>query len=91
MRWDDESPIRFAFSVFALAVGGYVFATTEPSYYLHLPATVLIVLAIWGFLLAVVPRSRAERGTPHRWLIVVAEWAVFVAIVIVAGWAAVSS
>jgi hypothetical protein len=62
MRWDDQSPLRLALSLFELVVGGYLFATTEPSYCLHLPAVLLILLGSWGLMLAVVPRLRAEDG-----------------------------
>ncbi|OGO51757.1 MAG: hypothetical protein A2Z32_10225 [Chloroflexi bacterium RBG_16_69_14] len=90
MRWDEESRLRVVVSLVALAVGAYGFATTEPTYYLHLPAVVLVVFAVWGLLLAVVPDLRGKRGTPHRVLIVAASWAVVLLIIVILGRAAVS-
>jgi hypothetical protein len=91
MRWDDESRVRVAVSLAVLAVGAYVFATTEPRYYLHLPAAWLIVFAVWGLLLAVVPELRGQQGNPHRLMIVAGSWAVVLLIMIVVGRAAASS
>jgi peptidoglycan/LPS O-acetylase OafA/YrhL len=91
MRWDDESRVRVVVGLAALVVGAYVSATTEPTYYLHLPAVWLIVFGVWGLLLAVVPELRGEQGNPHRLLIVVGSWTLVLLIMIVVGRAAVSS
>ncbi len=91
IRWDDESRWRVVLSLAALTVGAYVFATTDPAQYLHLPAVLLIVVAVWGFLLAVIPVLRAERGNPHRFLIAAASWALVILIFVVVGRAAVQS
>ncbi len=91
IRWDEESRLRVVVSLAGLAFGAYLFATTEPTYYLHLPAVLLMVVAVWGLLLAVIPGLRAERGNPHRFLIVAASWALVILIFVVVGRAAVSS
>lgn len=91
IRWDEESRLRVVVSLAALAIGAYVFATTEPTYYLHLPAVLLIVVAVCGLLVAVIPGLRGERGNPHRLLIVAASLALVMLIVVVVGRAAVSS
>jgi hypothetical protein len=90
MRWDDESRLRVVISLIALVVGAYVYSTTEPTYFLHLPAVALVVFAIWGIVLAFVPAMRGKRGTPHRVLIVVTSWAIVLSIIVIVGRAAVS-
>ena len=64
LRWDQESRLRVVVSLVALAVATYGVAATEPTNYLHLPAVVLMVFAVWGLLLAVVPDLRGKRGNP---------------------------
>jgi hypothetical protein len=90
IRWDEESPVRVVVGIIALAVGAWVFVTTEPTNYLRLPALVLFMGGAWGLLLAVVPEIRAKPGTPHRGLIVGVSWAAFLLLFVIVGRAAVA-
>jgi hypothetical protein len=91
-RWDDESRLRLVVSLVGLAFGAYVFATTEPRSYLHLPAVCLIVVSVWLLLVAFVPELRGEQGSRrHRLLIVYGSFAVVVLIILVVGRAALPS
>ena len=75
LRWDDESAVRAGVAVVALAVLAFIFATTEPTYYLHLPAAVGIVIAAWVLLSAVVPVLRGDGSSMRRALMAAAFWA----------------
>jgi hypothetical protein len=76
LRWDGEKAVRAVLGVASLAVLAFVFATTEPTYYLHLPAALGIVMAVWILLSAVVPVMRGEGPLMRRALVVVVFWAV---------------
>jgi len=90
IRWDEESRVRAAVGLVGLAVFTFFFATTDPSYYLHLPAVFGVVIALYSLVLVVVPSLRAKPGTPHRALILIGSYAVVLGIFLVVGRTAIS-
>jgi hypothetical protein len=79
VRWESQSALRAVVGSVTLALFGYVFAVNEPDNYLHSPALLGIIGALWVLILAVVPVLRVKQGTPHRALISIASLATLIA------------